>query len=210
MQGVSVAFLQQCDREVFYGYGLAMDSLAIIILAAGNSARFGAANKLLAQLGGRPMIDHVLGLGEGFEHRFAVVQDGPVRVHAMKAGFSPVINPRPDLGQGGSIALGAKAALDSGVDTALFVLGDMPFVTRDYIAEFMAASASETMASIFGGQFMPPMIFAKADLVRLADLQLGAKGKDILGANVRTFDLPPEMARDIDQREDLAAISQRK
>ena len=110
-----------------------MGALGAVLLAAGASERFGAGNKLLAEIDGRPMVrvvaEALLGAactaevlvvtGCDAQSVERVLADLPVRF---------VFNADWREGMGGSIARGV-AKLPAKLDGAAIVPGDMPFLT---------------------------------------------------------------------------------
>jgi molybdenum cofactor cytidylyltransferase len=109
-----------------------MPGIGAIVLAAGASERFGAENKLLADIGGEPLVRRVVqGLLRGSiadiiivtGHERALVETAldtlPVRF---------VHNENWTSGMASSIVAGV-AALPASVDGAYIVPGDMPFLT---------------------------------------------------------------------------------
>lgn len=109
----------------------ALDQCAALVLAAGASRRFGKDNKLLAEIAGRPMVEHILSLISGLPlgQRLAVVDDlaGPVAGISRRHGITPVLSADAASGMGASLAAGARALAPE--SAAVFVLlGDMPFV----------------------------------------------------------------------------------
>ena len=85
-------------------------NLSLVVLAAGASRRFGAANKLLQLLDGKPLLCHTLELAAALPvmQRAAVcsVETAPL---AEAAGFTVLLNPQPELGQSHSLRLGPPA-----------------------------------------------------------------------------------------------------
>ena len=146
-------------------------NLTVLMLAAGRSRRFGAADKLMAELGGRPLIAHAIAAQAGLAaDRVAVVgPDSGAAGLLAAAGFRLVVNPAPEKGQGGSLAQGAAAVATGRV---LVMLGDMPFVTPDLLARL---AGHEGRAVAWNGQRRsPPALFAAADQAAL----LGAIGDE--------------------------------
>src|SRR4051794_497692 len=105
---------------------------AALILAAGLGTRFGG-RKLLAPIGGKPMLQHVLDLAADAELSPIVVvmgADGD-QVIAMCSWRSErrVFNREPERGLASSVRIGVKA-IESSVATRMVVLlGDQPFLT---------------------------------------------------------------------------------
>ena len=89
-------------------------NLSLVVLAAGASRRFGAANKLLQLLDGKPLLCHTLELAAALPvmQRTAVcsVETAPL---AKAAGFTVLLNPQPELGQSHSLRLGLAACRES-------------------------------------------------------------------------------------------------
>jgi molybdenum cofactor cytidylyltransferase len=115
-----------------------------VVLAAGAASRFGS-NKLLADLDGRPLLQHVLdGLADaGLDDPVVVVAPDQA---ALRAGLrwrrtELVVNPRPGDGISSSVRLGWSAALgaESPPDAVLIVLGDQPHLRSDLVRELLAA-----------------------------------------------------------------------
>lgn len=128
-------------------------TVAALILAAGKSSRMrrsrarGAhdegANKLLAPVGGGPMIARIAEAALASRARPVVVVTGfeSDRVAAALADLAVKIVPNPDYGLGLSASLktGLAALKDTGVAGALVLLGDMPHLTAATLDRLIAA-----------------------------------------------------------------------
>jgi molybdenum cofactor cytidylyltransferase len=120
-----------------------------VVLAAGLSSRFGA-TKVLAPLGGRPVLQHVLdavaasGVGETVVvlGTRADEVEGAIRWRGERR----VRNPEPAAGLSSSLRVGI-GALSPGVDAALIVLGDQPLVRAATIASLLPALESGDRAA---------------------------------------------------------------
>jgi len=113
-----------------------------IILAAGQSQRFGKENKLLADYDGRPLLDYAL----------SCVSALPLSEKVMVSGFDPenterraklfnmdfVYNPEYENGMGQSIATGV-AGLSLDLDAYFIFLGDLPRVNAKLCLDVMSA-----------------------------------------------------------------------
>lgn len=110
--------------------------LGAVLLAAGRSRRFGAADKLLADAGGRTMLARALGTvaAAGADARAAVVSTDAAQRLAAAAGFDTVRNGAPEEGLSRSIALGVRWAQGRGCDAVLLAVADQPLLTARSLA----------------------------------------------------------------------------
>jgi molybdenum cofactor cytidylyltransferase len=117
-------------------------AIAAVVLGAGRSSRMGGPNKLLAEIGGRPLIRHVVDAALASRARPVVVVTGHQRdkVEAVLAGLPVkfVHNPHFADGLGTSLKTGI-AALPTDVDGAIVCLGDMPQVDAALIDRLIGA-----------------------------------------------------------------------
>ena len=115
-----------------------------VVLAAGASRRFGAP-KMLAPLGGRPVLQHVLDAlaGTGLVDVVVVLGDQASAIRAAVSWRSERIevNPRPVDGLSSSLRIGLDAAAENRtVDAVLVLLGDQPAVRPAVISAVLAAA----------------------------------------------------------------------
>jgi molybdenum cofactor cytidylyltransferase len=126
-------------------------SIACIVLAAGRSTRMGAANKLLADIGGQPMVRHAVEAALASRARPVVVVTGHQadEVAAALSGLDVEIvhNPQFAAGLSGSLKAGLDA-LPEAVDGAIVLLGDMPQIEPQHIDRLIAAFAPKEGRSI--------------------------------------------------------------
>ena len=124
--------------------------VSAIILAAGQSRRMGAANKLLLEVGGAAMIRHVV-----TQYRNAI--DGPItavlgyeadKVQAALEGTGTrcVFNPDHTNGQQTSIACGLAHAPEA--ELLLIGLGDQPLLKAADIRDLISAHRDQTKISL--------------------------------------------------------------
>jgi molybdenum cofactor cytidylyltransferase len=117
-------------------------SIAAVVLAAGRSSRMGGPNKLVAEIGGRPLVRMVVDAALGSRARPVVVVTGHQRerVEAALAGLPVkfVHNPHFADGLGTSLKTGI-AALPADADGAIVCLGDMPQVDSALIDRLIGA-----------------------------------------------------------------------
>ena len=139
-------------------------TLCPLVLAAGQGSRFGAGSKLLAELGGRPVLGRVFDrLREaGLEAGFVAVPDDAERFAALKpfipAGFEAVILPPQPMGMG--VSLAALAARVRPGEAALMVMGDQPLLTQAALAALLEHQSGERIARLCcGEQAGHPVLF---------------------------------------------------
>lgn len=157
-------------------------NIGCVLLAAGRGIRFGE-NKLLYPVDGEPMVSRALLAAPAawFARAVAVVSDAQVALLAGKAGYETVLNPTPQAGQGGSVALGA--ARMRGLDAALFCLGDQPYLTRETVGRLIGAwRPGDICALAHAGRRGNPVLFPAGCLEALAALAPRQNGRDVLAA----------------------------
>ncbi len=116
--------------------------IGAVVLAAGISQRMGTTNKLLAPIGGSPMIVRVVSALLASRARPVVVVTGHDAEHVEKAleGMPVRLVHNPDYAQGLSASLGAGlSALEDDVEGAVIALGDMPWVSSEDIDSLIDA-----------------------------------------------------------------------
>ena len=109
-----------------------MAEVVAVLLAAGASTRFGTANKLVAEIDGRPLVRAVADavLGAGVAEVVVVTGADAALIERALQGLPVrfVHNARWQDGMGSSIAAGVAALCDT-ADAAFIVPGDMPLLT---------------------------------------------------------------------------------
>lgn len=182
---------------------------ALILLASGQSKRFGRENKLLADLKGKPIISQVIETitGAGFKALYAVTSEAAVADLLRLSHFQILQNAHPEAGQGNALSIGARAVIADGHTQVCVMLADMPFIPREHLMALISiAESSAVVLSEYDGVVMPPAVFSGVNLTAIAGAQGERGGKDV------TRDLKPLTARltkraamDIDTPADLAA-----
>ena len=180
--------------------------VAIIILAAGHARRFGS-DKLMADLDGAPLGIRAARNLAGIDAaaHFAVCQPGAaIAPHYADLGYDIVENSNADLGLSASLHLAVGAAATTKAQALLIVLADMPFLVASHIDALIAACGHDIIASVDGGQLMPPAIFPRPTWPLLLDTK-GDAGARIILSKARNLAAPIGSLRDIDTPDDLAA-----
>jgi molybdenum cofactor cytidylyltransferase len=116
--------------------------IGAVVMAAGRSSRMAPANKLLAEIDGKPMVVRAVESALASQARPVIVVVGHegARVRAALAGKSVTIvdNPAHAEGMASSLKV-ALSALPDDLDGALFLLGDMPRVAPAHLDRLIAA-----------------------------------------------------------------------
>ena len=191
-----------------------------VILAAGQSQRMGAQNKLLAEIDGVPIIRRTAqalldgGLNDlvivtGHEHRLvaAALDDLPVTC---------IYNDEYQSGQASSVACGVRHHQNGSHAAVLIALGDMPLVRPELIAALLRDHSSLPDATdritlpVFDGRRGNPVIWGRGFFDELVALTGDAGGRIIFAENknaVNSLGWPDDSIHlDIDTPEALAPL----
>jgi molybdenum cofactor cytidylyltransferase len=159
--------------------------LAAIVLAAGRSSRMGGSNKLLAEIGGRPLVRIAVEEALASRARPVIVVTGHQRerVEAALAGLDVVLAHNPAYADGLSTSLKTGiAAAPPSADGAIVCLGDMPQVDARLIDRLLAAFDPAQGALIIvpttAGKRGNPVVWSRRFFAELAALtgDVGARG----------------------------------
>lgn len=186
--------------------------IAVILLAAGLSRRMETANKLLADIGGEPMIRRMarLYLACGLDIHVVTGHERE-KVEAALAGLDLALvhNPDYEAGQQGSVRAGL-AAIGLGYDAVLVALGDQPALERPDIEALAAAYAASArdrfLVPHFSGRRGNPVVIPAAFIPAI--LKAPASEGPLTGIfpdKVAVFDAPNDhYVQDIDTEDALA------
>jgi molybdenum cofactor cytidylyltransferase len=194
-----------------------MRALGAIVLAAGPSERFGAENKLLADIGGDALIRVVVRavLGAGIADVVVVTgyDQEPIEAALQALPLRCVHNANWRAGMGTSIAAGV-AALGARSEGTFVVPGDMPRLTSALFLRLAAAfEESRRQPIVFpttaAGEQRNPVLWPRRHFTELMILSgqkgakalLEARSSECLGVPVED----PAILEDIDTQEDLQA-----
>ena len=137
-------------------------AVAGVILAAGEARRFGA-QKLLAPLGGRALVQHVIGAANASTLTDVVLVVGADadRIARIAMGRARLVrNPDYATGQASSLQAGLRAVA-SEIDAAVVLLGDVPGVTSalvDALITKQRESGAIAVISRWNGRRTPPAL----------------------------------------------------
>jgi molybdenum cofactor cytidylyltransferase len=184
-------------------------NIAVILLAAGTSQRFGTDDKLLAPLAGEPLALHaarrIVELAP--RRRIAVCRDDHGALARLLAahGFEIAANPHPEHGLSRSLSCGIAEAARGPDVAAMVCLADMPFVGTGHLRKLIARFdevAAPVVASTNGDAAMPPALFARVLFDKLRSGEGDRGGKALLADAALVPARVGELA-DIDRPDDL-------
>lgn len=184
------------------------NGVAAVILAAGESRRFGSP-KQLAQLRGRTLLEHVIVLANaaGLDPVIAVV---PAWFEPLASASDTVMwvrNAHPERGMSESLQLGF-AGLPALADAAVILLGDQPTLPLESLASVLGRRGDRPIvAGMIDGHPTPPVLVERSQF-GLVHQTSGDRGlRDLVLSNpelVANVELPP--TADVDTPQDLRAI----
>jgi molybdenum cofactor cytidylyltransferase len=181
-------------------------TIGALVLAAGEGRRFGG-TKQLAELDGRPLLEHALSAVRELSPRVVVLGHAAaeIRARADLQGAEPVVCADWHEGQAASLRCGIAAL--GGVDAVLVVLGDQPGITAEAVRAIAATSGDDdAVRAVYGGVPGHPVLLRRPLLDRAGELKGDAGFRPLLErARVREVEVG-HLAdpADIDTREELA------
>ena len=174
-----------------------------LVLAAGAGRRFGAEPKLLADLGGRPVLDHAVASARAALDRVVVVLGAhaeEVRAACDLDGVEVVVCAGWEEGQSASLRCGLAAL--AGEERIVVLLGDQPLVPPEVIRR-MAREPPGSRAA-HGGVPGHPVVLDRELAARAAGLDGDHGLRDLVAW--RLVEAEQDIIRDVDTPADLEAI----
>ncbi|MEJ0013253.1 MAG: molybdopterin-binding/glycosyltransferase family 2 protein [Bauldia sp.] len=191
----------------------AAPKIAALLLAAGSSRRMGEANKLVATIGGRPLVRIAAeaAVGSGAASLTVVTGYAPQEVEAALAGLDVARVHNPDFAGGLSTSLRAGlASLFDDVDAAVVLLADMPAVTSATVDRLIEAfRPGGIVVPSFAGQRGNPVVWSRRFFPELMAVTGDTGGRRLIEAHrdaVVEIELGADIALDVDTPEALAAL----
>lgn len=188
--------------------------LGIVLLAAGNSRRFGS-NKLLYEIEGKPMYVRALETMKGLREQMStfdgasetrevaggpsgllcaritvVTQYAEIGAYAKARGIHVVYNPHPEEGIASSLRLGLLENLDA--DACLFAVSDQPWLSTETLGAMVGRfriCGEGIVCAASGGVPGNPCIFAKRYYEELLSLTGDRGGKQVVKAHMEDVEL---------------------
>lgn len=160
--------------------------LGLIMLAAGNSRRFGS-NKLLYRIEGKPMYLRTLEQLIKVKKHFiscnitVVTQYGEIGRKAEELGAQVCYNPHPERGISSSLKIGLAA--NQNAEACLFAVTDQPWLTAETILALLEryrASDCQIACVSHNGKLGNPCIFSRKYYPELLKLEGDIGGKRVI------------------------------
>ena len=173
-----------------------------VVLAAGEGRRFGGP-KQLAEVAGRPLVEHALAAVATLDRVIVVLgsRAAEIRAGADLGGAEVVVCEDWAEGMGASLRRGLAAA--GGADEVVVVLADQPFITPAVVARVRAAAGDAARAT-YAGAPGHPVVLRRALLDRAGELRGDAGFRGAAMTEVECGDLADP--QDIDTQADLEVV----
>jgi molybdenum cofactor cytidylyltransferase len=191
--------------------------IAAVVLAAGRSTRMGAINKLIAEIGGKPLVRIAAEQALASRASPVIVVTGHERekVESALDGLPVRLVHNPDYAEGLGTSLKAGiAAVPADADGAVVCLGDMPQVTSQLIDKLLAAFDPERGALVvvpsINGRRGNPVVWSRRFFHDLAAIDGDIGARHLIGAYTEAVaEVPVEGEAaliDVDTPESLSAV----
>jgi molybdenum cofactor cytidylyltransferase len=193
--------------------------VAAVVLAAGRSTRMGAVNKMIAEIGGKPLVRIATEQALASKASPVIVVTGHERdkVEAALKGLNVRFANNPDYAEGLGTSLRAGiAAVPAEADGAVILLGDMPQIDAKLIDKLIAAFDPEKGALVvvptIEGRRGNPVIWARRFFPELMAVTGDVGARHIVAsvaeavAEVAVTD--PAITVDVDTPDVLATMSE--
>lgn len=158
--------------------------ITALVLAAGQSKRMGSANKLLLNINGSPMIQHVIKVTRSsrVDRIIVVIGYQSQQIKSALKGYDVefIVNPDHEEGLSSSLSAGMRC-VDDGTEAVLICLGDMPMVTTDsinaLITDFDPDTGNEICVPVYLGKRGNPVLWSRRFINEMMSLvgDCGAK-----------------------------------
>lgn len=183
------------------------ERVALVLLAAGRSERFGAQDKLMAPYLGRPLGMHVVVALEAVPFCERIAVTAGTALDLAGCGYRIIRNDDPSAGMGRSLRLGVEAACAGRAEAVLIALADMPRVTATHIYRLLdrAEGPDAIVASSDGTVPRPPALFGCDHFDALLGMHGDMGARELVRHGHHVVTSPAELA-DVDTPEDLAKL----
>ncbi len=189
--------------------------ICAIVLAAGESKRFQAGNKLLAEIDGISLVERVVDavVGSGVDRTYVVTGHQPDRIMSRLSNYTVtrIHNPRWQEGMGSSLACAAQRLANAPYQGILVCLADLPRLASHIVATvvqaFFQSDCQRIAVPEHEGKLGHPVIFPIRFREQLAALTGDQGARHLLQSEKRSLIKVPQASSairsDIDTLEDL-------
>ena len=191
--------------------------IAAVVLAAGRSTRMGAVNKLIAEIGGKPLVRIAAEQALASRASPVIVVTGHERERVEQAlnGLPVRVVHNPDYAEGLGTSLKAGiAAVPDDADGAIVCLGDMPQVNAalidKLIAAFDPARGALVVVPSIAGRRGNPVVWSRRFFPDLTAINGDIGARQLIGTYAEAVvEVPVEgdaALTDVDTPESLSAV----
>lgn len=196
-----------------------MERVGAVLLAAGESIRFGSQSKLLAEIDGEPLVRRVarIVIASGANNIVAVTgRDGKAVEQALDGlAVRCIVNADWAKGMGGSVAAGIRALSARSIDGAFIVPADMALLVPEFFRRLGRAFEDTDNQAIIvpvtlEGEQRNPVLWPRRYFSELSQLSGTQGAKRLLevasreAVQIRVDD--PAVFTDIDTQDDLKTV----
>jgi CTP:molybdopterin cytidylyltransferase MocA len=181
--------------------------IAGVVLAAGAGTRFGESSKLLAELRGRPLVEHAIAAVTAVPEleRVVVVLGSRCEELLTAVDFGraePVVCADWEAGQSASLRCGLAVVPEA--ERVIVTLGDEPALVPAVIARFLGQAGGAR--AVYDGRPGHPVVLGREQLAAVRALRGDQGARSLLqgGPQIECSDLC--RPHDVDTLEDLEAI----
>jgi molybdenum cofactor cytidylyltransferase len=191
--------------------------VAAIVLAAGRSTRMGAVNKMLAEIGGKPLVRIAAEQAIASRAKPVIVVTGHERekVESALSGLPVRLVHNPDFAEGLGTSLKAGiAAVPDEADAAIVCLGDMPQVDAALINKLISSFDPERGALVvlpsIDGRRGNPVVWSRRFFHDLMSIQGDIGARHLIGSYAEAVVEVPVAGEaaltDVDTPESLSVV----
>lgn len=165
--------------------------IAVIVLAAGKSRRFGAADKLLSFYNQKPLAAHLAASLCGLPYSFGVVvARNPSVARLFRQTRLQPLFPQNTSSQSHTLKAGLAYAEKRGASHILLVLGDMPNISRAHLKKIISKVSYQPRIFYNGSTVLPPALIPRALFGKLRQLHGDSGAGRILRSHYGTTKIP--------------------
>ena len=181
--------------------------ISAVVLASGESRRFGSGDKLIAPFRGAPLVVHTFDAlpRELFAARLVVTRSDDIAALAREHGLSALMHSLPDVSDTIRLGIGEMRYTDG----CLFCVGDQPYLSAETVTRITVAFLNDPTRiyrAACGAHIGNPVIFPRVLYGELAALAVGQSGGAVINRHAALVSLievaSPNELLDIDTQED--------